>query len=102
MRMAVVHIVAHHIEHAGFVVKAFVDGAQVVGGGIEPLLDIHQQNLVELRDRFGGPVVALHQGFAGARQRPALAAAVAVAKAVGHRGLQVKHQAVFAAVRGHV
>ena len=100
VRLAVVHIVAGHIEHAGFVVKAFVDGAQVVGGGIEPLLDIHQQNLVELRDCFGRPVVTLHQRLTGARQRPAFAAAIGVAKAVGHRSLQVKHQSVFAPLRG--
>ena len=47
VRLALVQVVAGHVEHAGFVVKAFVDGAQRVGRGVEPLRDVHQQNQVE-------------------------------------------------------
>ena len=60
-----IHIVAGDFEHARFVCKAFVDGAQGLCVACQTLFNVEKQNLVELRDRFGGPVVALHQGFAG-------------------------------------
>ena len=102
MRLLLVQVVAGHVQHAGFVIKARIDGAQAVRGGVEPLLDVHQQNLVELGDRLGRPVVALHQRLAGAGQRTAFAADVGIAKGLGHGGLQVKDQPVFAALGGHV
>ena len=101
VRLALVQVVADHVDHAGFVVEARVDRPQLVGGRVEPLFDIEQQNLVELGDGFGRPVVALHQRFAGAHQRAfaVLRQGGAVAKMFGHGGLQIKHQPVFAPAR---
>jgi hypothetical protein len=99
VRLALVQVVAGHLDHARRVVEAFVDGRAAGRRWAEPLLDVQQQDLVELRDRLGGPVVALHQRLAG---RAATAVAASVAEAGGHGGLQVEHQAVFAPVGHHV
>ena len=107
VRLALVQVVAGHVQHASFVVKAFVNRAQRVGRGVEPLLDVHQQNQVELRYRLGRPVVALHQCLTGAHQGAGTgaggsAAGGHIAKGLGHRRLQVKHQPVFAPLGGGV
>ena len=46
--------------------KTRVDGAQLMRAGVEPLLYAQQQDLAELRDGLGRPVVAAHQRLAGA------------------------------------
>ena len=107
VRLALVQVVAGHVQHAGFVVKAFVNRAQRVGRGVEPLLDVHQQNQVELGYRLGRPVVALHQCLTGAHQGAGTGAGGSaarghIAKGLGHRRLQVKHQPVFAPLGGGV
>jgi hypothetical protein len=102
MRLLHIQVVARHLEHAGLVEEALVERAQAVHAGhvaAQALLDVEQQDLVELRHRLRGPVIALHQRFAG----PARAACGArhlrlEAERLGHRGLQVKHQPVLAAV----
>jgi hypothetical protein len=114
--LALVKIVAGHLQRAAFFEKTFVDRAKlVVGGGLvaEPLLDVEQQNVVELGHCLGGPVVAAHQQLAGAAQalggawRFGVVGPVASrhhhrrdvgfeAKRFGHHRLQIEHQAVFA------
>ena len=98
VRLALVQVVAHHLEHAGAVEKALVDRAhRCVLRAVDALLDVEHQDLVELRHRLGGPVVAAHQHFGHA-----LALGGLVAEALGHGGLQVEHQPVFAPAGHHV
>ncbi|MNT85325.1 hypothetical protein D3C72_2254810 [compost metagenome] len=66
MRVLEVQVVAGHLDQARFFEEALVDGAQFVGRGVERLLDVEQQNLAELRNRLGRPVVPTHHGLAGA------------------------------------
>ena len=68
VRILRVEVVADNVNPAGLVVEVVVDAAGCVGRGVEPLLDVHQQNLVQLGHCLGGPVVALHQRFAGAHK----------------------------------
>ena len=103
MRVALVQVVTGHFDHAGFVKKPLVDGAWFVRLGVQPLFDVHQQNLVELRHRFGRPVVAAHQGLTRTHgQVSAVGADRFVAESCGDGGLQVKHQAILAPLRCHV
>ena len=66
-RMALIYLVIHNIERARFVCKTRIQRADRMGGGLlkQPLLHIEAHDLVELRHRFGGPVVVLHQSFTG-------------------------------------
>ena len=76
-----------------------VDAPQRVIAGRQTLFNAQQQNLIELGHRLGGPVIAPHEHFAdphGASLRPAIGVEYRlVAKGLGHRGLQVKHQPIF-------
>ena len=100
--LAQVKLVVHHLDHASLVQKTLVDRRRHVGGRVEPVCDVQQQDLVELRHRLGRPVVAPHQHFAGAHGLLVGTFLLAVAKGLGHGILQVKHQPVFAAVGGDV
>ena len=98
VRVFLVQIVAGHFNEAGFFKKPLVDRAWFVGRWVQPLFNVEQQDLAELGHRLGRPVVAAHQGFAGAhRQTRAIWCLRAVAKRFRHRGLQVEHEAVFVA-----
>ncbi|MDT4833940.1 hypothetical protein FQZ97_675660 [compost metagenome] len=97
VRLALVQVVAGDLDQAGTLVEALVDGRGLLVDGLQPLGNIEQQDLVELRHRLGGPVVATHQRLARLALRLAL-----VAEARGHGGLQVEHQPVFATVGNHV
>ena len=70
-----------------------------MGGRVEPFTDVEQQDLVELRDCLGRPVIPAHQHFADPHGQLLAFGRLAVAKGFGHGGLQVEHQAVFAPVR---
>ena len=101
--IAQVEVVAGDLQHAGFLEEALVDRPRRVGAGVEPLLDVEQQDLVELRDGLRGPVEALHQLLAGTGDDPALVVAeVVVAEGLGHAGLQVEDEPVLAAPGQHV
>ena len=107
VRVPLVEVVAGHLDEAALFKKPFIDGPQ--GGRGLParlpqlLLDVLQQDLVELGHRLGRPVVLAHEFFAGAQGQAALGGGLRLmAKALGHRGLQVKHQPVFAAARHQV
>ncbi len=103
MRVALVQVVAGDVDHAGLVEEARVDRLRRPRRRVEALLDVQQQDLAQLRHRLGGPVVAAHQRLAGAhRQALAVGRERAVAKRLGHGGLQVEHQAVFAPPGQHV
>ena len=98
MRVLQVQVVAGDLEHAGAFEEA--RGDRAAGRRLrthDALLDVHHQDLVQLRHRLGRPVVAVHQHLAAA-----LALGGLVAEAVGHRGLQVEDQAVLAAAGHHV
>ena len=57
-----VEIVARHLEHAAAVEEARADRPHRRRlGGVDALLDVEHQDLVELRHRLGRPVVAVHQ-----------------------------------------
>ena len=75
-----------------------------MGRGVKPLLDVHQQNLVELGHCFGSPVIALHQLLTGAHQTFLSVALVNflifVAKGLGDGVLQIEDQTVFTPI-GH-
>ncbi len=93
LRLAPVQPVVDHLEHAAAVEEARV-GQRAHRRGLaaaDALLDVEQQDLVELHDRLGGPVVAPHQQLGGALRRRR-----GQAQAVGHRRLQVEDQAVLA------
>ncbi len=98
MRVLLVEIVAGHFEHAGAVEKMLTDRPhELLLRTVDALLEIEQQDLVKLGHCLGGPVVAAHQRFRGA-----LPIGRGVAKALGHGGLQVEHEAVLAAARDHM
>jgi hypothetical protein len=62
--VALVQIVADHFEHSGALEELVVDGAhRRILRTVDALFDVEHQDLVELRHRLGGPVVALHQHF---------------------------------------
>ena len=66
-------------------------------------LNVQHQNLVELGDRFGRPIVLPHQYFTGTLCEPAIRSALRfVAKAFCQGVLQVKHQPVFTTFGQHV
>ena len=97
MRVALVKLVVVNVNQPGLVEKTPVDApahARLLG---QPLLNVEQQNLRQLRDRFGRPVIAPHQRLARAqRQAHAVGLLRAVAQRLGQGGLQIKHQPVFA------
>ena len=95
--VAMVKIVADHFQETASIQEAFVDDAHGrVLRAMNTFFDVQDQDLVELGHRFGGPVISPHQHFTGAQ-----AWGVGIAKGLGHRGLEVKHQAVFTAA-GHL
>ena len=101
VRVLLVQIVAGHLNQSGFFKKAGVQGPEVVNAltplGFEAVLDVEQQNLVELRHGLGRPIVLAHQFFTGTQGQTPLGRDVGgITKGLGHIGLQVKHQAVFA------
>ncbi|MNV81389.1 hypothetical protein D3C71_1750530 [compost metagenome] len=55
-----VQVVAGHFHQTAFVKKAGIDGTWLMAGGVQPVFDVEQKNLAELRYRLGGPVVAPH------------------------------------------
>ncbi|EKD98585.1 MAG: hypothetical protein ACD_23C00356G0003 [uncultured bacterium] len=65
--IALVQVIAGHLDEPGFFEKTRVDGARRVGRGVQALFDVEQQDLAELRYGLGCPVIAAHQGFAGAQ-----------------------------------
>ena len=70
---------------------------------VELGFNIEQQNLLQLRHRFGCPVVVPHEHFA--RPQPGFTVFRLhgfIAKRLGHRGLQIKHQPVFAPLGNQV
>ena len=69
VRRALVQVVTRHINHARLVIEAVIDAPWRMGGGVEPLLNVEHQDLIELGDGLGGPVVPLHQRLAGPHQR---------------------------------
>ena len=94
--LALVEVVADHFDLPAHVKKARVQRAQFLARGGQAGRHALQQNLAQLGDGFGGPVVAAHQYLAGAQVRsPWLAVAAAVAQRFGHGGLQIEHQTVF-------
>ncbi len=97
VRVAVVEVVAGDLDEAGLVVEALVDGPQFVGGRRQPLLDVEQQDLAELRDGLGRPVIAAHETFARPQALPLPfgGGLVAIAEGFGHGGLQVEDEPVF-------
>ena len=101
VRIAPVQVVAGDVDHARLVVEVLVDRPRFVRRRVQAFLEVQQQDLVELRDRLGGPVITSHQQLAGAHhghldRRGGLGQAVA--ERFGHRGLQVEHQPVLAPV----
>ena len=106
---ALVEVVAGDIDHPGLLVEAGVDRLRCVGGRVEPLFDVEQQDLVELGDGLGGPVVTPHQRLAGAYAGSSRAGCCngaggrsTIAKGLGHGSLQVEHKAVFTPLRDEV
>ena len=98
LRLVDVELVARHLEHAGAVEEVLVDATHRRGlAGVDALLDVEHQDLVELAHRLGRPVIVVHQhlGRSGA-------SAVVVAEALGHGGLQIEHQPVLAPARHRV
>ena len=66
--------------------------------GVEFFLDVQEQNLIELGDRFGAPVVLLHQGLTGSSGVFGLFALNQFgvqAQLLRYEGLKVKDQAVL-------
>ena len=93
VRVLGVEVVVRHLEHAAAVEEVRVDRAhRRLLGAVDALLDVQHQDLVELRHRLGGPVVAVHQHLG----RALAAVGGLVAEALGHGGLQVEHQPVLA------
>ena len=98
MRIALVQIVADHLDGAGLLAKAIIELNQLVRSGVQALFDAHAHDLAQLGHRLGGPVIVAHQGLASAHgQLAALRRGGAVAKGFGHGGLQVKDQPVLMA-----
>ena len=103
VRLALVQIVTGDINHAALLIEAVVDTLWRAFAGIELFFNIEQQNLVQLGDGFGGPVIAAHERFAGPhRQALTVRCHGAVTEGFGHCGLQVEHEPVFAAVGNEV
>ena len=97
-RVLDVELVSCHLQHAAAVEELGVDRPhRRVFRAVDALLDVEHQDLVELRDRLGRPVVAVHQHLGAA-----LGPGGAVAEALGHGRLQVEDQAVLAAAGHHV
>ena len=71
-----------------------------MGGGLfeQPFLHIQVNDLVELRHRFGSPVIVLHQRLTGASGVTLLRGWGGQPQVLRHRGLQIKHQTVFSAL----
>ena len=89
--MALVQVVADDFEHAVAVEEIGVDRPHrcILQAG-DPFFDVEHQDLVQLRNRLGRPVIAPHQHFRGA-----LTLRGSVAETVSHRTLQVEHQPVL-------
>src|SRR5450830_513740 len=87
------YIVVCNVEKTVQFIEALVDFLRYQFLRKQLRFDVLQQNRVELRDRLGGPVITLHQIFAGA-------AGIGTLEAVtfGNRRLDVEHQAIFATV----
>ncbi len=102
--VAAIQVVAGDLDQAVFVEEAVVDAHHgALAGGVQAFLDVQQQDLAELGDRLGRPVVAAHQAFAGAHRHALAGALVAVkTQLFGHGGLQVEQQAVFMPAGGRV
>ena len=100
LRVFLVQVVAGNFDQAVFVKKAVVNAFEGCVVGVQVLLNVQQQDLLQLHDSLGGPVVAAHQHFAGAHGHGLAHRGVALnAKRLGHSGLQVKDQSVFMAAR---
>ena len=100
-RLLLEQLVVHHFQQAVAVDEALVDrallGRRLALRGAQVLLDVLQQDLVELRDGLGRPVVAAHQHFAGAQHHAAVVGTLVLkAEGFGHSVLQVEHQPVLA------
>ena len=95
-----VQVVAGDFDQAGFLEKTLIQWAEMANAfapfGFESVFDVEQQDLVELRDGFGRPIVLAHQLFTGSQRQATFGGHVrAEAKSLGHTGLQVKDQSVF-------
>ena len=103
VRLTQVQVVSADLDQAPVVGKPHVDRLRHMLLGLEPLLDIEQQDLIELGHRLGCPVKASHQHLAGALDQPsALAGATFVTERLGHRRLQVEDQPVLASAGNQV
>jgi len=96
-----VKVVAGHFEQAGLLEKALVQGAEAAHDfaalAAQMVFNVQQQDLVELGHCLGGPVVVAHEFFTGTQGQATIGGGVGlVAKGLGHGGLQVEHQTVFA------
>ena len=91
------------IAHSVAIKEAVVDGShgslRLVSSGVERLLNIQEHDLIQLRDRLSGPVIALHQRFTGAlctTRLTTLRDNRFESESLCQRGLNVKYQPVFA------
>ena len=93
-----IEIVVDHFEHAGALEKLRADRPhRRTLRTLNTFFDVEQQDLVELRHGFRGPVVAPHQCFRGA-----LPGTGCMAETLGDGGLQIEDQPVLAPLRHHV
>ena len=100
VRLALVEIVAGHLDGAGLLVEARVQPDARRGARVQPLLDVQPQYLAQLGHGLGRPVVVAHQRLAGAHgQLAPFGRGGAVAKGLGHGGLLVENQAVLVPAR---
>ena len=100
-----VQIVRVDLEHARLVRKPFIDGLRHMRHtvGVELFFNVQEQNLIELCDRFGAPVVLFHQGLAGCSGRSSGSRHIDPSvqpKLLGHLRLKVKDQTILASL-GH-
>ncbi len=65
VRIALVQVVADDLDQPAFLEKPVVDAGRLIGLRLQPLGDVEQHDLVQLRHRLGCPVVAPHQRLAG-------------------------------------
>ena len=98
MGLLEVNLIGAHIQHARLIGKAFVDRVRRVVTGDELLFQVQHHDLVQLGHRFGRPVIALHQGFAGLAGMGAAVWILTQAQAQTQGALQIEHQTVFAPV----
>ena len=68
----------------------------------QPVFDIQMDDLIELCDCFGSPVVVLHQSFTGSTCPFGILRISRQTQLDGKRGLHVEYQAVFPPASGPV